>query len=381
VVVPTLAALLVSDEKALPVDPRKQEAGGVGVMQRMTDAVVRTVAGRPTAFFLAAVVAVVLTGLAYSRLEPHYRLADQVPDKEQALAATGRLDAKLTGANPMHAMIRWQGERSLYDPVTLSVMAEAHAIMEKGAGLGNVWSLDSLRRWLAEAGDDRVETVKHYVGILPEHLVRRFIAKDEKSVLVTARLPDVDASEILPVVEQLDGIRAAARPIRYGSSDGLPAIAARNSPSSSGSSLGPRRRHVHHLHLPRHRASLGAGGVASVMPSLFPIFATGAILWATSQGASSPPSSRWWRSRSRSTRPSTSQPLAEEERMGPNTTYEILMRTARRIGPRSFDDHRAGARPGRDDAVTCPRCGSSDSWRPCVSSPRSSGSSSSCPRC
>ncbi len=40
-----------------------------------------------TPFFLAAVIAVVLTGLAYSQLTPHYRLADQVPDKEQALAA------------------------------------------------------------------------------------------------------------------------------------------------------------------------------------------------------------------------------------------------------------------------------------------------------
>ena len=43
--------------------------------------------------------------------------------------------------------------------------------------IGNVWSLESLRRWLREAGDERIETVQKYVKILPEHLVRRFIAK------------------------------------------------------------------------------------------------------------------------------------------------------------------------------------------------------------
>ena len=53
----------------------------------------------------AGVAAVVLTGLAYGQLEPRYRLADQVPDQEQALAGSARLDKKLTGANPVHVMI------------------------------------------------------------------------------------------------------------------------------------------------------------------------------------------------------------------------------------------------------------------------------------
>ena len=29
-------------------------------------------------------------------------------------------------------------------------IAEVHAIVEKQAGVGNVWSLETLRRWLAE---------------------------------------------------------------------------------------------------------------------------------------------------------------------------------------------------------------------------------------
>ena len=88
-------------------------------------------------------------------------------------------------------MIRWKNGASLYDPTTLKVIEETHESLEKSAGLGNVWSLESLRRWLRENGDDNVETIKKYVGLLPEHLVRRFIAKEQDAVLVTGRLPDV----------------------------------------------------------------------------------------------------------------------------------------------------------------------------------------------
>ena len=141
-----------------------------------------------------------------------------MPDREQALDATSRIDQKLTGANPVHVMIEWTDGTPLYSPKTLDVIGQVHNALEKEAGLGNVWSVESLRRWLHEAGDDRIETVQKFVGFLPEHLVRRFIAEDQKAVLVTGRLPDVDSSHILPVVEKidrsLDPVRAANPSIR-----------------------------------------------------------------------------------------------------------------------------------------------------------------------
>jgi predicted RND superfamily exporter protein len=168
------------------------------------------------------------------------------------------------------------------------VIGEAHKVLETRAGLGNVWSLESLRRWLAEAGDTRVETVQRYVKVLPEHLVRRFIAKEENAVLVTGRLPDVDASQILPVVDVLDKALDDVRKAHPGyeiSVTGLPAIAARNSAKLIGELnwglvgdmfvififLGIALRSV-------------LSGVASVLPSLFPIFATGALLFGTGEG-------------------------------------------------------------------------------------------------
>lgn len=296
VVVPTLAALLIQKEDHAIPGIVEHDTGGVGIVQRLTDAIIGTVARWPVIFFVLGAAAVVATGYAYGQLTPMYRLADQVPDKEQALAATSKLDQKLTGANPVHVMIQWKGGKdatgpgsiSLYDVGTLSVIARAHEVLEKQAGLGNVWSLDSLRRWLAEAGDPSIESVKKYVGILPVHLVRRFISAEENAVLVTARLPDVDASQILPVVEKIDKALESVRQAHPGyeiSVTGLPAIAARNSAKLieelNWGLVGDIFLVFIFLGIALRSILAGA---ASVLPSLFPIFATGALLWWFGQG-------------------------------------------------------------------------------------------------
>jgi hypothetical protein len=288
VVVPTLAALLIPRETAPAKDVAPNRDGGFGVLGTITESIVRRVIAAPLAFSIAGLIAVVLTGLAYVQLVPQYRLADQVPDKEHALAATERLDQKLTGANPVHVMIRWASGQSLFEDRTLATIAAAHTVLEKEAGLGNVWSMESLRRWLREAGDSNIETVKRYIAILPEHLVQRFITKERDAVLVTGRLPDIDASQILPIVEKIDRALEPVRALHPGyeiSVTGLPAIAARNSARLIGELnwgligdmfvififLGIALRSV-------------LSGVTSVLPSLFPIFATGTVLWLGGEG-------------------------------------------------------------------------------------------------
>ncbi len=232
-VLPTLAVVLIHKEDRLS----KAKAPADFLMDSLTlivGNVVDHVVKRPILYSIIGWGLLALFYWSFANLETRYRLADQVPDREQALEASASLDEKLTGANPVHVMIQWPKSQNLYDPATLDVIGKAHSILELKAGLGNVWSIDSLRRWLSEAGDTSIETVKKYVGILPEHLVRRFIDKNDAAVLVTARLPDIDASEILPVVETID---TALEPLRKANPGfefavtGLPAIAARNSHS------------------------------------------------------------------------------------------------------------------------------------------------------
>lgn len=348
VVVPTLAALLIQPEDQTVPDIKEHDTGGVGVLQRMTERIIAFVISMPLLFTALGFGAVAFTGWAYTQLTPMYRLADQVPDKEQALAATAKLDEKLTGANPVHVMIQWKkGTEAdpgigLYDVSTLSVIARAHQVLEKEAGLGNVWSLESLRRWLAEAGDARVETIKSYVDILPKHLTRRFIDENESAVLVTARLPDIDSSQILPIVEKIDSALEIVRkenPAFEISVTGLPAIAARNSAKLISEMnwglvgdifvififLGIALRSV-------------MAGVTSALPSLFPIFATGALLWATGQGmqfASIMALTVAFSLAIDSTIHFLNRFRIEEDRIGPgpNSAHEALMATAHHIGP------------------------------------------------
>ena len=53
-------------------------------------------------------------------------------------------------------------------------------------------------------GSSDVATLKEYVSVIPEHLVRRFISADQDAVVVSGRVPDLDSSEILPVVDKPD---------------------------------------------------------------------------------------------------------------------------------------------------------------------------------
>src|SRR6202051_4107734 len=196
--VPVFGVLFVRNEKVFAVKFQSADAGVQALRNFCYWIAVRM-------FSLIAVLFVVGLAVVYANLEPRYRLADQVPDKQQAVAASGRLDAKLTGANASDVLLAFPKGASLYDPNTLQTIADVHATVEKQAGVGNVWSLETLRRWLAgKAGRNDVATFEGYVSVIPEHLVRRFISADQNAVVVSGRVPDIDSSALLPVVNKLD---------------------------------------------------------------------------------------------------------------------------------------------------------------------------------
>lgn len=286
-VLPILGVMLIRNEAALAKDRTPADAlmdGLGGIVGWIVDRVVH----RPYFYTFLGLGLFLLFSAAFADLPTRYRLADQVPDREQALDATSRIDQKLTGANPVHVMIEWSDGTPLYSPATFEVIGKVHNALEREAGLGNVWSIESLRRWLHEAGDDRIETVQKYVGILPEHLVRRFIAQEQNAVLVTGRLPDIDSSQILPVVEKIDRSLDPIRkqyPSFHISVTGLPAVAARNS-----ARMIDQLKESIPICVAFAGVMLGMAfrspfvAVVSLLPGLFPVVASGALLWAQGDG-------------------------------------------------------------------------------------------------
>ncbi|MGO4712991.1 efflux RND transporter permease subunit [Bradyrhizobium sp. 2TAF24] len=286
--VPVFGVLLVRGEQKFAAKFKSADAGVTALRNFCAWIAVRMVS-RPGLFSLIAVVVVGGLALIYSQLEPRYRLADQVPDKQQAVAASGRLDAKLTGANPIDVLIEFPKGASLYAPDTLQTIADVHALVEKQAGVGNVWSLETLRRWLAEkAGSHDVATLKEYVDVIPDHLKHRFLSAEQDAVVVSARVPDKDSSQILPVVENLDKAMDAVRAKHPGfeiAVTGLSAIAARNSASmieklNSGLTI--------EFAFVAVFIGLAFRSVvvmfSSILPGIFPVVMSGTVLWAFGEG-------------------------------------------------------------------------------------------------
>ena len=149
--VPLLGVLLLRGEDAF-ADLEKRGDLGVEALRSFCRFVARRMVSRPGLYSLIGLAVTAILGINYATLEPRYRLADQVPDKQQAVAASHLLDTKLTGANPIDVLIEFPKGASLYAPETLAVIAEVHTRLEQQAGVGNVWSLETLRRWLIKAG-------------------------------------------------------------------------------------------------------------------------------------------------------------------------------------------------------------------------------------
>jgi predicted RND superfamily exporter protein len=286
--VPVFGVLLVRNEQTFASKFQGADAG-VQALRNFCYWIAVRMVSRPGLFSLIAVLFVASLGVIYSQLEPRYRLADQVPDKQQAVAASNRLDAKLTGANPVNVLIQFPKGASLYDPNTLQTIADVHAMVEKTAGVGNVWSVETLRRWLAaKAGADDVATLKDYVNLIPEHLVRRFIDAEQDAVVVAGRVPDLDSSQLLPVVDKLDHELDAVRKAHPGyevAVTGLAAIAARNSASMI-------EKLNRGLTVEFVLVALFIGlafrswvvMLACILPGIFPVVMSGTVLYAMGEG-------------------------------------------------------------------------------------------------
>jgi predicted RND superfamily exporter protein len=286
--VPLFGVLLVRREQVF-AEKIKTADWGVNALRAFCAWIAVRMTARPALWSLLGLLVVAGLTIIYINLEPRYRLADQVPDKKQAVEASSRLDAKLTGANPIDILIEFPKDKNLYADETLQTIAEVHATIEKAAGVGNVWSVETLRRWLAEkVGKTDVATLKQYVDLLPAYLTRRFIAEPLDAVLVSGRVPDLDSADILPVVEKLDAALDDVRKKHPGyeiAVTGLSAIAARNSADMIG-----KLNAALTVEFLLVAAFIGLAFrsvvvmLVSILPGIFPVVMSGAVLWLIGEG-------------------------------------------------------------------------------------------------
>lgn len=286
--VPLFGVLLVRREEVF-AEKIKAADWGVNALRAFCAWIAVRMTARPALWSLLGLLVVAGLTLVYVNLEPRYRLADQVPDKKQAVEASGRLDAKLTGANPIDILIEFPKDKNLYAPESLETIAEVHGTIEKQAGVGNVWSVETLRRWLAEkVGRSDIATLKQYVELLPAYLTRRFISEPLDAVVVSGRVPDLDSSDILPVVDKLDAALDDVRKKHPGyeiAVTGLSAIAARNSSDMIGKLN--KALTIEFLFVAIFIGLAFRSIVVmlvSILPGIFPVVMSGTVLWIMGEG-------------------------------------------------------------------------------------------------
>ncbi|MGB8040096.1 MAG: MMPL family transporter [Pseudolabrys sp.] len=286
--VPLLGVLLIRNEAEFVAAVRNMDSA-LNVLRRFCGWIAIRMVARPGLYSLISLLVVAALSVGYAQLQARYRLADQVPDREQAVKASSRLDLKLTGANPFDVYIQFPKGASLYAPETLAVIADVHALLEHQPGVGNVWSLETLRRWLAEKlNRSDVETLKEYVDLLPPYLTRRFVSAEQDAVIVSGRVPDSDASQLLPIVDRTDQELNSIRTKYPGykiAVTGLSVISARNSALMIDKlSMGLT------IEIVFVAAFIGLAFwspvvmLISILPGLFPIVLAGTLLWVTGQG-------------------------------------------------------------------------------------------------
>ncbi|MBV9287817.1 MAG: MMPL family transporter [Hyphomicrobiales bacterium] len=286
--VPTFGVILIRDEARLIATLRTADPG-VATLRGFCDWIARRMVSRPALFSLVGLAVVAALAAVYSGLEPSYRLADQVPDGQQALTASGRLDMEVNGSNPIQVVITFPPGLGLYTPQTLATIEDVQRVMESQRGVGNVWSLESLRRWLAEQmGLTGASALRQYVDILPHFLVRRFVAEDEKSVVVFGLVPDKNLTRLVPIVDELDARLNAVRKADTGygiAVTGLPVIAARNSAGMINKLN--RALTVEFVFI---AGFIGLAfrsariGLACLPSGIFPIVTAGSLLWVLGYG-------------------------------------------------------------------------------------------------
>ncbi len=286
-VVPTVAALCLRNGDDFSADVQRTDAA-MSKLAIISDWIGVHVVRHPYFYTFLGVFLVIIFGAAHLSLETRYSLGDQVPDKEQAVAGSQRLDEKLSGAKPVHVMVEFKNGQSLYTKETLDVIKRIQETVETQQGVGNVWSIEMLRRWLEKSGLDDIESLKKYMELLPKHLVRRFVSEDEKTILITGRVADIDANDLLPIVDNIEGNlqKIRGRFFDYDISvTGLAAVSARYSNAMiTALNYGLISTVFVVVILLSFIFRSLTIGIISFVPNIFPIFAAGICLYLSGIG-------------------------------------------------------------------------------------------------
>ncbi len=202
-VVPALSYFLIGDEAEFR-ETEKDRTKVLEAMERMCGRIAGWLTPRFLIISFSSALLIGMFGAMHLQLKPHYKLSDQLPDHKNVVAAAELIDQKLEGAFPINVMVKLPAGVDLHGNKTMAVIKRVHDTLDEHPGIGNVWSLELLRRWVfTNYKTFKSKEFAEYIDTLPTNLKKRMLSDDRSTLLFTGHVPNLEASEVVGIIKIL----------------------------------------------------------------------------------------------------------------------------------------------------------------------------------
>jgi len=275
--------------------PRKRAVGeGEYWFERkitdFSEATARFILASPRAIAATGIAITLIAGALYAQNEPRYSYQENLPEGNEAFAAIQKIDSSLGGSNSLRLMIQLPREAKLQSPETLKIIADAHAILESEPTFGAITSLHNIELWMnSGSGDAQARAdVFHFLEKSKTPLSSRLTSKDNNSALLRAQFRAIDSTELIPVLDRLQGkldkLRTANPGVEY-SVTGFTPLSARASTEMIGKLNQSLAMAIGVIIILIGFALRSATyALVSIPPNLLPIAAGGSLLYLNNYG-------------------------------------------------------------------------------------------------
>ncbi len=163
---------------------------------------------RPRTVVAVAILATFGLFLASLRLSSDMRWLEMLPSGDPTIAVTKRCDEKLGGSVLASAVVEWPEGAALDSEEVLDVVARVQEALQASPDLDGAFSVRDLLESLSSDGEPDAAAFRHLRRVPARHL-HRMLREDLRRTVVTARVPDVGAARLLPEFDRLAARLAA----------------------------------------------------------------------------------------------------------------------------------------------------------------------------
>ena len=157
-----------------------------------------------TNYKTVAVLAIFLTAAsAYfsSFLRPDHRYHENLPRGNSAHEMLSLSEEKFGGASPVRVLIEWNHENQSADDSLLDFMRAIREILEHTPKLGPVFSLETLN---SHTTDNGTKDIDQLTNLLPPELLGRFINFKLGRAVVSANMQDISTEQRISIFKKLE---------------------------------------------------------------------------------------------------------------------------------------------------------------------------------